>query len=52
MGLGVRKGDRDMNALLSKAIRQMLEDGSFKRISDKWFGYDVSRSRISHGQAR
>jgi len=52
VGLGVRKGDRDRNALLSKAIRQMLEDGSFKRISDKWFGYDVSRSRISHDQTR
>lgn len=50
VGLGVRKGDRDMNQLLSRSIRQMLEDGSFRRISEKWFGYDVSRSRISHGR--
>ena len=33
-------------------IHKPRNNGSFKRISDKWFGYDVSRSRISHGQAR
>lgn len=48
VGLGVRKGNRDMNETLSQAIRQILRDGSFKRISEKWFGYDVSSSRTSH----
>ena len=48
VGLGVRKGHRQMNETLSNAVRQILKDGSFKPISEKWFGYDVSRSRISH----
>ena len=48
VGLGVRKGNREMGETLSRAIRQILQDGTFKRISEKWFGYDVSRSRTSH----
>lgn len=48
VGLGVRKGHRQMNETLSNAVRQILKDGSFKPISEKWFGYDVSRSRVSH----
>ena len=48
VGLGVRKGDREQQDQLSKAIRQLLGDGSLRRISDQWFGYDVSRPRTSH----
>ncbi len=48
VGLGVRKGDREQLEQLSRAVRQMLGDGSLRRISDKWFGYDVSRPRTSH----
>lgn len=48
VGLGVRKGDRETQDKLSQTVRQMLQDGSLRRISEKWFGYDVSRSRVSH----
>lgn len=48
VGLGVRKGDREQLEQLSRALRQMLGDGSLQRISYKWFGYDVSRPRTSH----
>jgi cystine transport system substrate-binding protein len=48
VGLGVRKGDREQLEELSRAVRQLLGDGSLRRISDKWFGYDVSRPRTSH----
>lgn len=51
VGLGVRKGDRAMQDRLSQALRQILQDGSLRRISEKWFGYDVSRSRVSHPAA-
>lgn len=51
VGLGVRKGNRDLTETLSQAVRQILKDGSFQPISERWFGYDVSRSRISHSRA-
>lgn len=48
VGLGVRKGDREMQDKLSQTLKMVLNDGSLRRISDKWFGYDVSRPRVSH----
>ncbi len=50
-GLAVRKGHREMQAQLSTAIQTLLKDGSLRKISEKWFGYDVSRPRISHQQS-
>ena len=50
-GLAVRKGQRDMQAKLSDAVKTMLSDGSLKAISEKWFGYDVSRSRMGHAMS-
>lgn len=52
VGLGVRKGDRETMEKLAQAVRMILHDGSLKRIAEKWFGYDVSRSRISHSAIR
>lgn len=49
--LAVRKGQRDMQAKLSDAVKTMLSDGSLKAISEKWFGYDVSRSRMGHAMS-
>jgi cystine transport system substrate-binding protein len=49
-GLAVRKGNRELQGRLSVAIQAMLKDGSFRKISEKWFGYDVSRPRVSHQQ--
>jgi L-cystine transport system substrate-binding protein len=51
VGLAVRKGHRDMQAKLSEAVKVMLQDGSLKAISEKWFGFDVSRSRIGHAMS-
>ena len=51
VGLAVRKGQRDMQAKLSDAVKTMLSDGSLKAISEKWFGYDVSRSRMGHAMS-
>lgn len=52
VGLGVRKGDRETQEKLSQTLQGMLRDGSLSRISEKWFGYDVSRSRVSHPVTR
>jgi ABC-type amino acid transport substrate-binding protein len=37
-----------MQVKLSEAVKIMLKDGSLKAISEKWFGYDVSRARVGH----
>ncbi|WP_233254979.1 transporter substrate-binding domain-containing protein [Limnohabitans sp. T6-5] len=50
-GLAVRKGHREMQAQLSSAIQTLLKDGSLRKIAEKWFGYDVSRPRVSHQQS-
>lgn len=51
VGLVVRKGQRDTQDKLAQAIRTMLKDGSFKAISEKWFGYDVSKARVGHASS-
>ena len=52
VGLAVRKGDAAMQAKLSEALQQILQDGSLRRISEAWFGYDVSRRRFSHAASQ
>lgn len=51
-GLAVRKGNKEMASRLTAAIHTLLSDGSFKAISTRWFGYDVSRSNVSHSMPR
>lgn len=52
MGMVVRKGQQALQARLTQAVQQMLRDGSFKAISTRWFGYDVSRARSGHSSVR
>jgi len=52
MGMVVRKGQQALQNRLTQAVQQMLRDGSFKAISTRWFGYDVSRARSGHSIAR
>lgn len=47
-GWAVRKGNKALAQRLSEAMQTLLSDGSFKPISNKWFGYDVSRPSVSH----
>lgn len=47
-GWAVRKGNKALAQRLSEAVQTLLSDGSFKPISAKWFGYDVSRPSVSH----
>lgn len=48
VGLAVRKGDEARQSQLSRGVSQMLQDGSLSQIAKLWFGYDVSRARVSH----
>lgn len=50
VGLAVRKGDAARAAQLSAAVTALLQDGSLAQIAQHWFGYDVSRTRVSHSR--
>ena len=47
-GWAVQKGNKALAQRLSEAVLVLLRDGTFKPISKKWFGYDVSRPNVSH----
>ncbi|WP_068316907.1 ABC transporter substrate-binding protein [Polycladidibacter hongkongensis] len=40
-GIGVRKGDEDLAAMFSKAIKAIRANGKYKEINDKYFKFDV-----------
>jgi len=48
VGLVVNKANQAMQTQLNQAVQTILNDGSFKKISLRWFGYDVSRARVGH----
>jgi len=39
--VGLRKEDTDLKAAINKAIASMLKDGTYKKISGKYFDFDV-----------
>jgi lysine-arginine-ornithine-binding protein len=41
IGIGVRKGDNDLRKKLNKAIAKIRADGTYKKINDKYFKFDV-----------
>jgi polar amino acid transport system substrate-binding protein len=40
-GIAVRKEDTDLKEMLNKAIAELRADGTYKKISDKYFAFDV-----------
>lgn len=48
VGLAVLKGQKDIENRLTQAVQSLLKDKNFRSISNRWFGYDVSRPRVSH----
>ena len=41
IGIACRKKDKDLVELLNKAIKQIRADGTYKKIQDKYFNFDV-----------
>ncbi len=41
-GVALRKGNPELLAAIDKAIAEMKQDGSLEKISQKWFGADVT----------
>jgi cystine transport system substrate-binding protein len=42
-GIALRKGNPELLAALNKALDDLRADGSLAKISDKWFGTDVTK---------
>ncbi len=36
--LGVKKGNKELQAAVNKALKELKEDGTYQKIYDKWFG--------------
>jgi polar amino acid transport system substrate-binding protein len=43
LAVATDKGDEEWNAQLATLVRTMRGDGTLKRLSEKWFGIDLSR---------
>ncbi len=41
VGFGVRKEDKDLTALLNKGIADILANGTYKKINDKYFDFNA-----------
>jgi octopine/nopaline transport system substrate-binding protein len=41
-GIGLRKEDTELLAMLNEALAAMKADGTMKALSEKWFGYDIT----------
>jgi len=41
IGIGVRKADEELREKLNAAIEKIREDGTYKKINDKYFKFDV-----------
>lgn len=41
VGMAIRKEDSDLKAMWNKAIDELLGDGSFKKVSAKYFDFDI-----------
>lgn len=42
IGAAVRRGNNELAETFSAAIRERIADGTIARLSEKWFGFDVS----------
>jgi L-cystine transport system substrate-binding protein len=42
-GLMFRKGSDTLVAEVNKVLKEMMKDGTYQKISEKWFGQDVSK---------
>ena len=41
IGIAVRKGDYDLKTKLNNAIKEILEDGTYDKIADNYFDYNI-----------
>ncbi|MCJ9746610.1 transporter substrate-binding domain-containing protein [Neorhizobium sp. SHOUNA12A] len=42
VGIGLRKDDTKLKATLDKSVKEAIDDGTVKRLAQKWFAVDVT----------
>jgi octopine/nopaline transport system substrate-binding protein len=42
IGVAVRKKDQDLGDMFSRAIDELIKDGTLKKLAIKWFTFDAS----------
>lgn len=42
IGIAIRKDDDDLLKAINEALEDMVEDGTYKELSEKWFEYDMT----------
>jgi octopine/nopaline transport system substrate-binding protein len=42
VGAGVRKADTELKGQFDKAVQEAVADGTVKKLSEKWFGLDIT----------
>ena len=47
-GIAVRKGNKELLSLINEGLDRIIENGEFAKISNKWFGYDISDDLKAH----
>lgn len=43
VGIAFRKEDKDLYAEVQKILKELKEDGTISKISEKWFGEDITK---------
>ena len=41
IGIGVRKEDKDLLESMNNALKEIIEDGTYEEISNRWFGTNI-----------
>jgi polar amino acid transport system substrate-binding protein len=41
VGIGIRKGDPDLVTMFNKAIKEIVADGTYKKINEKYFPFSI-----------
>ena len=44
IGVGIRQDDTELKAKIDKALCELIDDGSIKASSEKWFKMDISQT--------
>lgn len=43
-GIAVRKGNQELLTLINEGLQKVIDSGEFAKISQKWFGYDITEN--------
>ena len=49
-GVGFLLGNTELRDEVQATLEEMVKDGTFAKISEKWFGYDVCTIEVSEDE--